>query len=535
MSQYATPGVYVKERNAFGSTVVAVPTAIPAFVGYTERAVRGKTSLLHKPTRITSMAEFMSLFGGAPNPTFAIKPKGTDDFELKIDKNTRYNLFRSIQLFYANGGGTCYVVSIGDYKSPINAKDFNVPEINGGLAALATETEPTIISIPDAVLLEKGDCYGLYQEMLRYCGQTKACFAVLDVYDGHRERTFDANDVVTQFREGVGSNFLAFGAGYYPWVKTTVVSGQEVNYKNISNPNDLVRLLTREAEEMFLGTATAEPAAAGAEEKPEDKAKKPAASSARAANADPKMVEKFELVRAEIEKIKNPNADVTSVDQTLKTLCPSYKLILSSIRSELNVMPPSAMIAGVYSLVDNSVGVYKAPANVSLVGVTAPTVNITHEGQEDLNMPINGKAVNAIRGFVGKGVLVWGARTLDGNSQDWKYINVRRAMTMLEQSIKSACEAYVFEPNESKTWIRVRASIVNFLSTQWKNGVLTGATSSEAFDVALGLGETMTPEDVLDGMMRISVKVAISRPAEFIELSFEQKMMSAGGGDAALN
>ncbi|MCC6459604.1 MAG: phage tail sheath family protein [Saprospiraceae bacterium] len=540
MSQYATPGVYVKERNAFGSTVVAVPTAVPAFIGYTEKAMRGRNSLLHKPTRITSLAEYVALFGGAPNTTFNIKAKGADDFELRVDKNTKYNLFRSVQLFYANGGGTCYVIAVGNYNAPMNAKDFNMPEINGGLAALAAETEPTIICIPDATLLERGDCYGLYQEVLRHCGQTKTTFAVLDVYDGYKERTFDENDVVTQFRNGVGSNFLAFGAGYYPWVKTTVVSGAEVSYKNISNANDLVKILVREAEATFLGTASEAPAEApaapGPDDKPgDDKGKKPAAPPAsRASNVDPKMLEKFEQVKSEIEKLKNPSADASAVDQTLKALSPAYKQILVSMREEMNLMPPSAMLAGIYSLVDNTVGVYKAPANISLSGVVAPAVNITHQGQEDLNMPINGKAVNAIRGFVGKGVVVWGARTLDGNSQDWKYINVRRSMTMLEQSIKAACEAYVFEPNDSKTWLKVRSSIVNFLTTQWKNGVLVGSTTGDAYNVDLGLGLTMTPEDVLDGIMRVNVKVAISRPAEFIELNFEQKMM-ASGGDASMN
>ena len=156
--------------------------------------------------------------------------------------------------------------------------------------------------------------------------------------------------------------------------------------------------------------------------------------------------------------------------------------------------------------------------------VLSPSVNITGPVQEDLNLPVNGKAVNAIRSFIGKGVLVWGARTLDGNSQDWKYINVRRTLLMIEQSVKSAVENYIFEPNTPQTWMRVRIAIENFLTSMWKRGALLGISPAEAYEVAIGIGDTMTPEDVLDGVMRISVFLSIARPAEFIEITFEQRM-----------
>ena len=109
-------------------------------------------------------------------------------------------------------------------------------------------------------------------------------------------------------------------------------------------------------------------------------------------------------------------------------------------------------MAGVYTAVDNSKGVWKAPANVSLNSVISPTVNISHDDQEDLNVDVQGKSINAIRSFIGEGVLVWGARALDGNNLDWRYISVRRTIIMLEQSIKVATKAYVFENNDSTTW-----------------------------------------------------------------------------------
>jgi phage tail sheath protein FI len=184
-------------------------------------------------------------------------------------------------------------------------------------------------------------------------------------------------------------------------------------------------------------------------------------------------------------------------------------------------------MAGVFAMVDSSINVAKSPANISLGSVVAPVVSITSDDQEELNLPLNGKAVNAIRSFLGKGVLVWGARTLDGNSQDWRYVSVRRTMTYLEQSIKFAAEAYVFEPNNATTWSTLKATVSNFLVNQWQSGLLAGQSPTDAFEVTIGLGSTMTPNDILDGVLRMSVKVAITRPAEFIVITFEQQQQKS--------
>jgi phage tail sheath protein FI len=198
---------------------------------------------------------------------------------------------------------------------------------------------------------------------------------------------------------------------------------------------------------------------------------------------------------------------------------------MAEIRTHLNLMPPAAAMAGVYARTDGLVGVFKAPANTSIVGVASPAVALSDADQRDLNAPIiGGVAVNAIRSFVGRGVLVWGARTMDGNSQDWRYVNVRRTAIMLEQSMKNALQAYVFEPNTASTWTTVRNMLSNFLDNQWKAGALMGAVPEDAYRVDVGLGTTMTPTDVLDGYMKVVVRVALVRPAEFIVLTFQQKL-----------
>jgi len=184
-------------------------------------------------------------------------------------------------------------------------------------------------------------------------------------------------------------------------------------------------------------------------------------------------------------------------------------------------------VAGVYASTDRSRGVWKAPANVSLNAVVAPAVKINHQDQMDLNVTSTGKSVNAIRAFTGKGTMVWGARTLAGNDNEWRYVPVRRFYNFAEESIKKATEPFVFEPNDANTWIKVRAMIENFLTVLWRQGALQGATTNEAFYVKVGLGETMTPLDILEGRIIVEIGMAVVRPAEFIILKFSHKMQES--------
>ncbi len=431
---YKTPGVYIIEKNAFPNFVVEVATAVPAFIGYTEIAQNNGTSLLNKPWRITSMTDFRTYFGKAPVPRFTVE--GADHLLLQANgfEGGRYLLYRSMQLLFQNGGGACYVVSVGDYtQEPAQDK------LIGGIDTLKKEQEPTLLVVPDAVLLTQTDCIAVQQAMLKHCGyEMKNRFAILDIW----------GDGVAQFRDTIGANFLDYGAAYYPWLNTTIVEEKDIDESCITNLD----------------------------------------------------------------------AKLTSEQR---------KSILSSARAQLNLIPPSAAMAGIYTMVDNSRGVWKAPANVGLNAVLSPSVEVTHEEQEDLNVSTCGKSINAIRSFIGEGTLVWGARTLDGNSLDWRYINVRRTMIMLEESIRLAAKAYVFELNTENTWITVKSMISNFLTGIWKRGGLAGAVPDDAFSVHVGLGETMTAEDILEGVMRVTVLVAINRPAEFIEISFQQQMQKS--------
>ncbi|MXO04504.1 phage tail sheath C-terminal domain-containing protein [Flavobacterium sp. HBTb2-11-1] len=206
----------------------------------------------------------------------------------------------------------------------------------------------------------------------------------------------------------------------------------------------------------------------------------------------------------------------------------TYNKILTEIYNLPVTLPPSSAIAGVYARVDRDRGVWKAPANVSLNYVIKPTVKITNTIQDNLNVDtVAGKSINAIRTFTGKGTLVWGSRTLAGNDSEWRYVPVRRFFNMAEESIKKATEQFVFEPNDANTWIRVRAMIENFLILQWRAGALAGAKPEQAFYVRIGLGQTMSAMDILDGKMIIEIGMAVVRPAEFIILRFSHKMQES--------
>lgn len=483
MSEYKTPGVYIKEKNAFGNFVVEAETAIPVFIGLTEKAQNGTESLKNKPVRISSMTEYEQYFGGPQIHRFDIIVADADNEAATVSvrygekklqatlNNKHCTLYYHLKLFFANGGGTCYIVSVGDYATGTLDKDI---VNNTVLPALTKEPEITLLVIPEAV--ETGEYADFYTAMLSHCAANNR-FAILDVPQNGKE----------DFRTKMGSNFLAYGAAYYPWLETTVLSDNDID-------GEVMKLDI--TQDFKTGNAQLDA-----------------------------------YIQGKIAEIKkNDNNEPlhrNNLHNALMQNLPAYNLLEKKVKDYLNLLPPSGAMAGLYTMVDHTRGVWKAPANVSINYVSKPSTVITDREQEDYNMPMNGKAINVIRAFPGEGIKVWGARTLDGNSQDWRYVNVRRTMSFLEISVKNAARAYVCEPNDANTWINMKSMIENFLRSVWKRGGLAGSTPEEAYEVHVGLGDTMTDDDILEGILRVTVLVAISRPAEFIEITFQQQMQKS--------
>lgn len=462
MATYKTPGVYVEEISVFPPSVAPVATAIPAFIGYTKE---GST----EPTKIESLVDFESIFGGPAHelPDFTISAAGDVSADAAILKSPVYKMYYMLQMYFANGGGPCYIVSAGNYPTPISNTD-----LADACDLLEKEDEPTLILFPDAVAVTGDtDYYSLFTGAMTQCASRGDRFTICNL----KQPANASDDIIEVFRNGIGINNLMYGAAYYPDLQTSLNHQYIEDKVNVDNNGTAMVLRHSDA----------------------------------AITDDPTK---------EDESLFHANAG-NSRDK--------YYKIKTMIGGVNLVLPPSSAVAGVYAAVDRNRGVWKSPANVSLNRVIAPTVLLNDADQETLNVHTTGKSINAIRTFSGKGVLIWGARTLDGNSNEWRYVTVRRFFNMVEESTKKASGQFVFEPNDANTWVKVKAMIENFLTLQWRAGALMGAKPEDAFFVKVGLGETMTQLDVLEGRMIIEIGMAVVRPAEFIILRFSHKMIES--------
>lgn len=452
MPNFRTPGVYIQENQDLPPSVVGVETAIPVFIGYTEKArLKEGEDLLNVPKRITSLKEYDQFFGGAdPEKGFVIDvntQKSPVEIIPKITTRSNYLMFYSLQAYYANGGGPCYIVSIGDYSG---GGVINKGALLGGLEEAGKVDEITLIVYPDGTnMTPAADYYAMIKQSLDQCSILHDRFTVCDVYI-QNDPTIDDVDFFRATLSGT-LNELKYGAAYYPYLEMQLDYQYNAKEVTVNKDGTVVTLDILEAEDNAL-----------------------------------------------FKKLKN--------------YINSIPLILS----------PSSAIVGIYAQIDNKLGVWKAPANVNVDMAVKPTLNITHEQHGILNVDVNaGKSINAIRSFEGRGpAMVWGARTLAGNDNEWRYIPVRRFFNMVEESVKKATYKFVFEPNDSGTWIKIQTMIENFLMIQWQLGALRGLTPEAAYFVRVGLGQTMTALDVKIGM-------AVVCPAEFIILRFMQKMQEA--------
>jgi uncharacterized protein len=683
---YKTPGVYVEEITTLAPSVVAVETAIPAFIGYTETATDGAGgNLRFVPTRIKSLLEYQTFFGGdfvpttyqvvvdvpAGNAVGAVSPRNAANTE------RRYRLFSSVRHYYANGGGPCYIISVGSYAdAPALGTAAPPAGLAGGLARVEPVDDPTLLVFPDGVSLTAAEMGSLQVAALAQCEKLQDRFVIMDVCQGDQPIS-PALDPIAIFRQNVGTNSLKYGAAYYPWVRTiyepevhfrqlrlvdtalvaltnavidamtadaalnalvpavrtadatvgTIVSAvvltgmtpagtltlSRTNFAQMSNhyttlldqlrqlPGNATDVAVRQrftnllllpralalalrtlettaglppavtlaitdlrgdtdlratisglvAYEKNAGVMTSVSATRAVADVATDYASLNgsdwilpnanvgaiAASTdvftganlrATALNASTALRRFFDpLAAAVLSLFSAVEFLANEAEKQLFARHPVFGDIVSQVARTMVLLPPSGAVAGVYAAVDRTRGVWKAPANVSLADVSGVAVKVNDQIQEDLNVTSTGKSVNVIRAFTGKGSLIWGARTLAGNDNEWRYVPVRRFFNMAEESIKKASEPFVFEPNDRGTWVRVRAMVENFLTVQWRQGALAGAVTQQAFFVKVGLGETMTAQDILEGRMIVEVGMAVVRPAEFIILRFAHKMQTS--------
>jgi len=494
---YKTPGVFIEEIAKFPPSIAQVETAIPAFIGYTERATANISGdLILVPTRIKSLIEYEVLFGGPKAESVTINVKPDNQIETVTMANpSQFKMYYALRMYFDNGGGPCYIISLGLYEDLPNSEPKILQAMGnggndipvGGLSKVKKVDEVTLLLFPDNQFLTGTNYHSLYQQALAQCADLGDRFAIMDL------RKTDpgigaTGTPVDFFRNEIGNNNLKYGAAYWPWLKTPVPYHYNDDSVTFSQPDD--------------GSGSAGP------------------------------FDTLTLGRVRTLVESDPDA-LNPADKALQTELKKYftnrtaKDLAAELSKMTVEMPPSSTMAGVYAAVDSTRGVWKAPANVSLNTVSGLTEKINAKDQRDLNVHFTGKSINAIRFFTGKGNLVWGARTLDGNSNEWRYISVRRFFNFAEESIKKGTEPFVFEPNDRNTWTKVRGMIENFLLLQWRAGALAGATPEDAFFVQVGLPETMTSLDILEGRMNVEIGMAVVRPAEFIILKFSHKMQES--------
>ncbi len=484
MANYRSPGVYVEELSLLPPSIAEVESAVPAFVGYTQMAkLLANDDLLNTPTRIGSFGDYIQYFGGADMEVAADfkidvteykTGTTTTGYAVVVTPNTatlsKHNLYYAVKHFYANGGGSCYITSVGKYDITTVEK----ADLLRGLEMVGKEDTPTLLVVPEAVKLASiNDFNEVNQAMLSQASSMKDRFALMDTYQTTSPKT--SSSVVADVTASITAiptdgSIRRYGAMYYPFFETTY---------NYTTTLDTLIVTTHSV--VIDGAAGVD-----------------------------------------------GDKDGTTLGSFKGTASALYAAIKTEFEKHHVILPPSAAMAGIITRTDNERGYWKAPANTGVLNVVKPVVSVARAEHDLLNINSDtGKSVNAILSMPGYGTVVMGARTLDGNDNEWKYINVRRFFSIVEESVKKSTNWVIFEPNTASTWTKVQAMIENYLFTKWRDGALAGAKPEQAFFVRVGLGKTMNSADILEGRMIVEIGMAVARPAEFIILRFEQMLQTS--------
>lgn len=407
-----------------------------------------------QPKRINSLTGYEKYFGTAPEEIIKIsvhesRHADADEpadrqIEIRCNVPPTHKLYYHMQMYFANSGGACYIISVGDAA----ASEVRIADLLAGLEVSKRCKDATLIVCPQIEGLPPGDAAAFYQAALRQADELGDRFAIFDCFD---------NDDAMMVREVVGLRHLSYGAVYHPYLKTTF----------------------------------------------------------------PVLYDRNKIG---IEYIVDGNPDTGA--RQLSELPAGLKEAVTDELKRLTIsLPPSSAISGMYCRNDMLRKVWAAPADVVLSNVLRPATEIDGKGQAaHIADAMTGKSINVIRAIPKKGAVVIGARTLAGNDRDWKFISMRRLFIMIESSIRKSVALFSSEANNGKTWVEIQLLIENFLMSLWYKGVLQGADPDRAYFVKVGLGETMTKQDVSDNRLIVDIGLAPVIPSEFIRFKIVQQM-----------
>jgi len=518
MPSYLSPGVYVEEVEAGSRPIEGVGTAVAAFVGL---AAQGP---YNSPTLVTNWSQYTREFGDFTEGSY---------------------LAHAVYAYFLNGGGVCYVVRVG--AAPESAPAAAAGGKRGAKGALPAGPRAALDTFRVAGLEGAGE--GLSVEVADAGGEAPAEDAfTLRVRRGDQvEETFEVsakrsqrNYVVTVVRErsrlivveeAAAANALARPGNQTvavpPAPAPAAVPSGLTPAEYVGNADDRTGFAGLEAVDEVTMLAVPDLMSAyeqGALDAEQVKAVQLAMIAHcelmgnRVAIIDP-------LPDLSPQQVKTWRMVGAGYDSKYAALYYPWIKVADPATGQNRFVPPSGAIAGIWARNDDSRGVHKAPANEVVRGAVDLTVNLT-KGEHDLLNPIG---VNCIRAFPGRGIRVWGARTLSSDPS-WRYLNVRRLFNYLEESILIGTQWVVFEPNDDALWARIRRTISAFLVNEWRKGALFGLTPDEAFYVKCDR-ETNPAEGIDAGQVVCEIGIAPVKPAEFVIFRLAQ----FSGGTSLVN
>ncbi|MYS22453.1 hypothetical protein GA0115240_14216 [Streptomyces sp. DvalAA-14] len=527
MPSYLSPGVYVEEVASGARPIEGVGTSVAAFVGL---APKGP---LNEPTLVTNWSQYVASFG---------------------DFTDGYFLAHSVYGFFNNGGSSAFVVRVGGAPGGVaGSEDQDPAAVTAGRNTAPGELpagEAKQLGAFTVSAIAPGDSGGLSVEVADAEGEGPADRFRLIVKDGEKvAETFDVtakkanrNYVVTQVRER--SKLIT--------VLEANPAGQLARPENqsvaLAAPVASSPLPVREGDQVgireYVGDSADRTGFGGLEAVDEISmvavpdlmaAYQRGAIDLEAVKAvQLGLIAHCELMGDRLAVIDPPpglNArqiqvwrqETAGYDSKYAALYYPWIKVFDPAGGQTRLIPPSGHVAGVWARNDFERGVHKAPANEVVRGAVDLEMQITR-GEHDLLNPLG---INCIRAFPGRGIRIWGARTLSSDPA-WRYLNVRRYFNYLEESILIGTQWVVFEPNDQALWARIRRNISAFLVTEWRSGALFGGTPDDAYYVKCD-AETNPPESVDLGRVICEIGVSPVKPAEFVVFRLAQ--FSSGGGE----
>ncbi len=489
MPQYLSPGVYVEEVEAGSRPIEGVGTAVAAFVGLAQRGPA------NSPVLVTNWNQFTAAFGDFMEGSY---------------------LAHAVYGYFLNGGGAAYVVRVGaDEAAPPARLELPSSTDKGTAAfrvvALEAGAAGNEITVEVADPSEPGE--GVFKLVVLRAGKEEEVYDNVSLKKG-RQNVFTATRTSRLIKlEETTKSDLAPAPG-----KLSLAGG---------GVSGAVRVTPSE----YVGDAADRTGFGGLEAVDEvtmvaapdlmalyqrgvlDLEGVKAVQLAMIAHCE-LMGDRVAILDAppgyDAQQIKEWRVDKAGYDSKYATLYWPWIKVFDPVAGQAAFVPPSGHMAGIWARSDGERGVHKAPANEIVRGAIALELQLT-KAEHDL---LNPAGINCIRAFPGRGIRVWGARTLSSDPA-WRYLNIRRLFNYLEESILQGTQWVVFEPNDMALWERVKRTANAFLVRVWRDGALFGGSPGEAFFVKVD-GENNTAETMDAGQLIIDIGVAPVKPAEFV-------------------